>query len=157
MFLVDADVPARPSDEWIAEADLSAAEADALADEGEQFRRKHIDALLSMYAEAGGSPELAEDQPPQVIEGMIEALLEASDLQAGQRRLAQERAGLVAPPSDSSTLSLADRLVREVYGSGDRYESVAAKVLGRERAHELRVLNDGWGAPWGAVGDCEGE
>jgi hypothetical protein len=155
VFLVNTETPTSPSDEWIADRGLSTAEARALAKENEQFRRKHEEALLHLYEEAGGDAEVAGDQPPQVLEGMIEALLDKAEMEAAQRRLARERAGL--PGSDSSALTLADRLVREVYGAGDEYERSVAKVLGPERAHELRLVDDGWGASWHAVGDCEDE
>jgi hypothetical protein len=62
-----------------------------------------------------------------------------------RRRVASERAGLLAPPADWSRLSPIERLFRLQIGLGDEAETALAEVLGKERARDLRAKEGGWG------------
>ncbi|HWB75489.1 MAG TPA: FecR domain-containing protein [Nannocystaceae bacterium] len=155
-FLMRPDASARPSQAWIDDAAMTDAEVEALTEAGELLRREHFAALADLYADAGGASALDEAMEPWVLDSMITALLDPEEVEAAQRRLAHERAGL-HPPADPSALSLEDRLTRQLYDVGDRYERSIANVIGSERAHALRTIDDGWGAAWGSIGTCVDE
>jgi len=61
-----------------------------------------------------------------------------------QRRLSQERAGLVAPPADPARLSPYERYFRALADLGNEAERQLAAKLGDEKAHGLRRFGGGW-------------
>jgi ferric-dicitrate binding protein FerR (iron transport regulator) len=58
--------------------------------------------------------------------------------------IAQERAGLKAPPSKDAKLGPVEYLLRKILEQGDIYEAAIAKRLGPARARQLREKNQGW-------------
>lgn len=154
-FLYDADESAAMPKEWLERAGLPPGEADGLTAMSEKFRDEYTDALVKLYADAGGDPELADGMPSRSLEGMIEPLLDRSELQRARTQLSRERAGLV-DPLDASGMTPADRYVRQVYDVGARFEAKVAETFGPERAHALRLTDNGW--PGGSSvqsGTCE--
>ncbi|MEM6991172.1 MAG: hypothetical protein AAF721_11760 [Myxococcota bacterium] len=75
----------------------------------------------------------------------------AADL---RRKIAQERAGLATPPAEDADLEPFERYERMRADVGENYEKALAEVLGADRAHELRVANDGWGSNMLFGGAC---
>jgi hypothetical protein len=104
---------------------------------------------LCLVLAAGKSKEWAEQAS---FLAMVFALGETSPLspaeaEAMYRRLAAEKSGHVAPPTDLSGLSLEERFVRIEIEIGDEFERALAARLGADRAHEIRHANDGWPGP----------
>ena len=70
------------------------------------------------------------------------------------QRVSQERAGLAAPPADTTGMTPAERLVRFNTGLGGAYERALADKLGASRAHQLRASDGGWGAQHSSSVGC---
>lgn len=154
-FLYDAEESAAMPKDWLDRAALPPGEAEALTAMSEKFRDEYTDALVKLYADAGGDPELADGMPSRSLEGMIEPLLDRGELQRARKQLSRERAGLV-DPLDPSGMTPADRYVRQVFDVGARFEAKVAETFGPERAHALRLTDNGW--PGGSSvhsGNCE--
>lgn len=66
------------------------------------------------------------------------------DTEALLRRLAEERAGRVEPPTDVASRSIDERFMRGVIALGDDFERAIAQRLGAPRARALRGADDGW-------------
>jgi hypothetical protein len=66
----------------------------------------------------------------------------SADVEAARKRIAEERAGLAAPPADPRTASVVERLFRLQTSAGDALEQRLAAELGPEKAHRIRT--DGW-------------
>ena len=72
------------------------------------------------------------------MRGEIEEKSPPGEHNAILQRLAQERAGLIAPPADLSKTSPLERLMRAYVQLGTRAEAALAKRLGPERAKAIR-------------------
>jgi hypothetical protein len=72
------------------------------------------------------------------------------------QRIAQERAGLVAPPADLSQASPLERFLRRNAALGDETERRIGDVVSAARARRLREAGGGWGARTETVG-CPGD
>jgi hypothetical protein len=70
----------------------------------------------------------------------------SSDIEAARKRLAEERAGLAAPPADPRTpsvnQSVIERLFRLESAAGATLERRLAAELGPDKAHQIRAA--GW-------------
>lgn len=72
------------------------------------------------------------------------------------RQIAEERAGLRAPPTPAELASLppADRFWRLWVTMGDRYEELLGKAIGAPRARAMRESSDGWSFRYQRTGTC---
>lgn len=61
-----------------------------------------------------------------------------------RKTIAEERAGLKAPPSDPTEGSVYARYTRARFAAGDRFAALLEAELGEARTHELRSVFDGW-------------
>lgn len=134
---------------WGDAVGLTLQEAAVLAEVGEEYREALYRQLTELVLAAGKSKEWADQAS---FLAMVFALGEASPLspaeaEAMYRRLAAEKAGHVAPPTDLSGLSLEERFARIEIEIGDEFERALAARLGPDRTHEIRHANDGWPGP----------
>lgn len=136
---------------------LSPDEATVLVETAEQFREQYVRRLRQFYVEAGGEAAVVEDLPPRAIESLLRTMLDRNELEAAHRLVSKERAGLVEPPSEGSSMPLAERYARHMLDVGNHFEAAVGEALGPERAHDLRRAEDGWpgGTSVFSSGACE--
>jgi hypothetical protein len=105
----------------------------ALRDEGQKVEAE----IRSIYAAATGDKTGADKMR---LQEMQEAVLrkDRHELNAAQQRLAQERAGQVAPPTAGEQRPYAERMLRALIVSGDSWEAQLGRIFGPERAREMR-------------------
>ncbi|MGH1341894.1 MAG: hypothetical protein ACRBN8_10105 [Nannocystales bacterium] len=116
---------------------------------------RYNDALREMYLELGGDETTAEDASGKTLESFIFDQLDQELVGDIQRRIAQERAGVLQPPTDRSTMSIEERVSRMRAETGNDFERLVGDSLGEERARELRRKHDGWpGSTSVHSGDC---
>jgi len=148
--------PYPPGPELSEAIGLTAAEKDALRKMHEEFHRWLVTELLKLYAEVTGDESGGASLSAGALGNEITEKSPDAELQALRRRIAEERAGLVAPPADLSGTSPLERYTRLMAGLGDEYERRVATVLGPARARALRADSDGWPSHWKSAG-CKGE
>jgi hypothetical protein len=73
-----------------------------------------------------------------------------------QKRLAEERAGLVPPPADLSSASPFERFFRAFADLGNEAERMLAAAIGRQSAHGVRTHDGGWPARMSMSGCDDG-
>jgi hypothetical protein len=120
-----------------------------------ELQRDVLAQLRALYIEAIGDAR-ADDLSP---DGMASELRDKSPVGESNRinrRIAQERAGLAAPPTDLARLSPLERFLRRQSDLGDETERRLAEALGAAKARELRELNGGWEQRFEAAG-CPSE
>lgn len=129
--------------QW-AKLGVTEAELPAVQDVHEAFVLREIKQLRALYIEVTGDENGAHVLAAQSLK--LEIFDKSSDLSIRQafQRLARERAGLERPPSDVSTRTPAERLLRFDLSLGDAYERALAEKLGPKRARQLRLNNEGW-------------
>ena len=66
----------------------------------------------------------------------------SADVEAARKRLAEERAGLVAPPANSANRSVVERMFRLEITAGSSLEQLLAAELDPDKAHQIRT--SGW-------------
>jgi hypothetical protein len=101
---------------------------------------QHMAALHALYQELVGGD--SENLDAGALAGEIMHKSPSSDVQAARKRLAEERAGLAAPPADTRNQSVVERLFRLQSTAGDTLERLIAAKLGPDKAHQIRAA--GW-------------
>jgi len=96
------------------------------------------------YIEATGDAQGADQLSAHAMGEELQDKAVPGEPQALQARLAQERAGLVAPPADLGKLSPFERYFRAFADLGNEAERALAAKLGADKAHRIRAENDGW-------------
>ncbi len=118
------------------------------------MQREVLTELRALYLEATGDEQLADQLSPQAMASeLVQMYLEEED--RIHQRIAQERAGLAAPPADLSQTSALERFIRRRAGLGEETERRIGEVLGAARARQLRETGGGWGGGQETVG-CPG-
>ncbi len=97
-------------------------------------------ALRALYQELVGGDSENLDARSLAIEIMQKS--PSSDIQAARKRLAEERAGLAAPPADPRNRTVAERRFRLESAAGTTLEQLLAAELGPDKAHQIRAA--GW-------------
>jgi hypothetical protein len=108
------------------------------------FTRSMNDQVRSLYVEVTGDKTGAEALTPQAMMNEIHDKVPSASAKEAYWRLSQERAGLLAPPTDTSGASAFERFLRLQAGGGDAYESALGAAIGVDRAHSLRTAQGGW-------------
>jgi len=104
--------------------------------ENDQF----MAALRALYQELTGG-----DAGDMDVHALFMEILQKSpsaDVEAARKRLAEERAGLVSPPTDARNQSVSERLFRLETSAGNTLEQLLAAELGPDKAHQIRT--SGW-------------
>ena len=109
------------------------------------IQREVLDELRALYVEATGDQERADELSAG---SMFSELVQMYREEEGQihQRIAQERAGLAAPPADLSRASPLERFLRRNAALGDETERRIGDVVSAARARRLREAGGGWGA-----------
>jgi len=132
--------PRLMTDRAAAAAQLSADERAIYDQTVRKENAQYMAALRALYQELVGGDSENLDARALMIEIMQKS--PSSDVQAARKRLAEERAGLAAPPADPRTQSVAERLFRLESAAGTTLEQRLAAELGPDKAHQIRAA--GW-------------
>jgi hypothetical protein len=100
--------------------------------------------VRAWYVEATGDTAGADNLSPHAMGQELQEKAAPGEMGALQKRIAEERAGLIAPPSDLSKASAYERYYRALLALGDETERALAEVIGEEKAHKIRTQNGGW-------------
>jgi len=98
--------------------------------------------VRALYIEATGDVSGADNLSLDALRGEIQEKSPLGEHNLILQRIAQERAGLIAPPADLSKASPHERVMRAYLQLGSQTEAAIAKRLGPERAKEIR--GDAW-------------
>jgi hypothetical protein len=112
--------------------------------------------LRKLYAEMSGDATTAARLSPSSLLGEI--LQKSPDdliLQA-RTRLARERAGLAAPPSNLAAAAPVERALRLIVGLGSDFERRLGERVGAARAQSLRTLRESW-RNTSSMSGCQGQ
>jgi len=125
----------------LAEADHLSTDDRAIYDQTvRKESERYMTALRGLYRELTGDGGDNLDARALYMEIMHKS--PTSDHAAARKRLAEERAGMVAPPTDVTRESVIDRLFRLQIGAGNTLERLLAAELGADKAHQIRLA--GW-------------
>ncbi|MGZ3441839.1 MAG: hypothetical protein ACXVDD_20105 [Polyangia bacterium] len=119
-----------------------------------EFDQRMIAQLRALYVEVTGDKAGADSLTPQAMETEIRSKVPDAMAQEAYWRLSHERAGLIAPSTDTHTASPMERFLRLETSAGDSYERELGAAIGPARAHALRAGNGGWGSRWVSGSDC---
>jgi hypothetical protein len=122
------------------------AQRDAVVAAYRDFVNRVGDQLRALYVEVTGDLAGAESLAVATLLREIEEKSPREDVEEATWRLSQERAQLIAPPADLASRPPYERALRIMLTIGDDFEKELAKVLGPEKARELREMNNGWGS-----------
>lgn len=152
-----------PSKKLASLVDLSDEEVATITRVNEEFTEQWSRDLQGIVADLndGKAQPIPQGAPPWAIVSSFTSVLGSSALDEEsakiRRQIAQERAGLAPPPENFDALDPYVRYLRLRAGVGDRYEAALGEAIGADRAHELRVAQDGWGMKSVHSGRCPGE
>jgi hypothetical protein len=144
---------------------ISDTEAEKLGLSDEQ--RAALDEAIKVYG-AGLSEELralyvaltGEPNPGSMsAQAMFSEAMDKTPREETRRvfyTVAHERAGLLPPVADWSSLPPFERLFRQIHGAGDRLEGEMARAVGAELAGEVRALHGGFGSKHRLRNGCPG-
>jgi hypothetical protein len=147
----------KPTPEQLQQMNMTEEEAEVLYEVHQAFLTEALAQLRAIYVAATGDEDGARVMAPDAMKQEILDKSPGDATKLAFQRVAQERAGLAAPPADTSALTPVERLVRFNTGLGDAYERALAERLGATRARDLRKLNGGWGSRHDSSVGCPGQ
>ncbi|MBK9030242.1 MAG: hypothetical protein IPL61_02690 [Myxococcales bacterium] len=126
--------------------DLGLGDADVIAANAVfvRLRADWATRVRGWYIEATGDAAGADALSADAMGRELQDKAIPGEPAAVQRRLAQERAGLVAPPADLSKASPFERYFRALADHGNEAERMLGGAIGPERAHQVRRHDGGW-------------
>jgi hypothetical protein len=136
--------PPRVEDGLAASLRLTGAERDALQSAMQEMHSRFAAEVRKLYLGVTSDTKGAESLTPAAMGREIEDKSPKGAADAARRRLAQERAGLATPPTNVDGLSPAERYLRLVTALGPELEQRLGEGLGPERAHQMRLAQNGW-------------
>jgi hypothetical protein len=148
--------PPRVDDGLALAMGLTGPERDAVAAAGREMHARFAAEVRQLYVSVTGDAKGAESLAPGTMGREIEDKSPKGSAEAARRRLALERAGLVAPPQGLEGLSPAERYLRLIAALGPELERRLGESIGPARAHELRAAKNGWPNKQAFAG-CGGE
>lgn len=103
---------------------------------------QYMTALRALYQELGG--DAGDNLNAGALFMEILHKSPSADYEAARKQLAEERAGMIAPPADPSShsRSVIERMLRLQATAGNSLEQLLAAQLGATKAHEIR--QNGW-------------
>jgi hypothetical protein len=102
--------------------------------------------LRKLYVEVTGDDKNVDSLSMRAITSEIKDKSPKPEIKQVFQRLARERAGLQAPPSNPSDTSAVERLYRLLTTAGDRVEKMMAAEVGPDLARRYRRVRDGFGS-----------
>ncbi len=134
------------------EARLSDQELAAVNKVLRDIQREVLAQLRALYIEVTGDQDRADELSPQAMASELQQMSPQGEEGRVNQRIAQERAGLAAPPADLSQASALERYIRRRAGLGDETQRRIGEVIGGARARQLRETEGGWGGQRGDSG-----
>ena len=128
------------NDRTAAAANLSADERAIYDQTVRKENAQYMAALRALYQELVGGD--SENLDASALTAEIRQKSPSSDYEAARKRLAEERAGLAAPPADARNQSVIERMLRLQSAAGNTLEQLLAAELGPDKAHQIRAT--GW-------------
>ena len=125
---------------------LSEAERDAVKRVFSDYHRRMTADLRKLYVEVTGDAKTAESLSPEAMMSEIHDKSPEGETKQVFQRLARERAGLQAPPTDLAGASAVERLYRLLTTAGDRVERSLGAEIGPDLARRYREVRDGFGS-----------
>lgn len=106
-----------------------------------QENDRYMAALRALYQELGGD---GDNLDARALFMEILHKSPSADYEAARKQLAEERAGMTAPPADAPghDRSVVERLLRLQGSAGSSLEQLLAAQLGADKAHQIR--QNGW-------------
>jgi hypothetical protein len=151
---VRADVPPALDRDDVAGVDavadqlgLTGTERSAFHKTAAEYTARGIAQIRELYVAATGDADGADQVE---VDAQIEQILQTATLGEDARlrdRLSQERAGHLAPPTETDQMSPFEELFRLTVAAGDEFERLLASRIGADRARELRMRYGGWPGP----------
>lgn len=138
--------PPLPDDKERAKLGITDDEAEVISEVYESFASQSLERLRAIYVAATGDVDNSRVLAPDALKQEIIDKSPEDAIKRAYQRVSQERAGLAAPPPDTTGMTPAERLVRFNTGLGDAYERALADKLGASRAHQMRASDGGWGS-----------
>jgi hypothetical protein len=132
--------PRQMTDKLAAATNLSADERAIYDQTVRKESAQYMAALRTLYQELVGGDSENLDARALTMEIMQKS--PSSDVEAARKRLAQERAGLAAPPAGARNQSVIERMLRLQSAAGATLEQLLAAELGPDKAHQIRAA--GW-------------
>ena len=127
-----------------------------------EFNEQEANRMRALLIEVGADMETYDD-----LEGLHQQLYYAQQFRPVdteqqselQRVIAEERAGLRTPPTESELAEEPPyvRFLRGRLSPGDRFADALADALGDERVEQLRTVNGGWSGGGARYSGCPGE
>jgi len=148
------DSPFHLNDGLAHTANLDDRERELVEEATTEFRAELKQQLAPVLRDLDIDDKALTAAPLQRIFTEIQAREVPDELQRVRKELARERAGLSRA---SVPRTPTERFEHIFVGLGEAYQSKVARVLGAERAADLRAISDGWGASIVASGPCDGE
>jgi hypothetical protein len=133
---------------------LQASELDGYNAAMSELAKQFQELVRGLYLDATGDTAGADSLS---VDAMVQEIRAKSPPGEGQilaQKLSRERAGLQAPPADTSKTSPLERLLRAQMALGDQSEQALAKRVGAQRASAIR--GDSWSNHMSAAG-CPSE
>ena len=151
---VRADLPPFGVDSDLADIEAAADQLGLAGGERASFRAAALELtsaslvrLRDVYVAATGDDDGAASLDP---DAMAEQIVRTATLGEDARlraTLSQERAGHVAPPTDTGQMSPFEEMIRLTLAAGDDFERRLAARVGAARARSLRQRFGGWPGP----------
>lgn len=148
------DSPFHLNDALVHAANLDEPERRLVEAATEEFRAELKQQLTPISRDLGIVADVLATAPLQSIVTEIQLREIPKELQGTRKELSRERAGLSRA---SAPRTPTERFEHIFVGLGEAYQAKIARVLGSERAADLRAIKDGWGATVVASGSCDGE
>jgi hypothetical protein len=100
--------------------------------------------MREIYLAATGNTAGADELTANAMLSEIFDKAAPGDAARARQRMARERAGLQAPPTNLAALAPLERAYRLIFRLGNDFEHLLGESLTPARAHELRKRYDGW-------------
>lgn len=144
----------KPSPEELAKLGMTEDEVQVVAEVHDAFVQQSVEQLRAIYVAATGDVDNSRVLSPDALQQEILDKSTEESIRRAFQRISQERAGLAAPPADTTGLPPAERLARLNTGLGDGFERALAEKLGASRARDLRALRGGWSSKHSSSQGC---
>jgi len=135
---------------------MSESEIDAYNALARRYSAETHAKIAAIYVDATGDAKGAKTMSVGAMESEIYSKAPKGMRAVAQQEVSAELAGLARPPADPRTDPPLVRLIRYQAHLGDRFEADLGKVIGADRAHEIRKKNNGWGMKTANEG-CPGD
>jgi hypothetical protein len=145
--------PPTISDNELARLSLSGAEREIINQKFAASHARLVQEVRRTYLALTGDEDPGSMSADAMFAEIADKISE-SEIRMIFKRLSHERAGLMRPPADLSSVSPVEQLYRVMTSEGDALEQALGQELGPELASNLRDLNSGWSSKFRSTHGC---